>query len=104
MPALEGRRGGSGGGGGLGLGGGGGGDGDGGGGFGLGCGGDGGGKGGLRLGGVVATATTDRVCGGDGDGVGGGGECGERLGLGEWRRRVVVSKPNHVKRRLNKKK
>ena len=41
-------------------------------------------------------------CGGDGDGVGGGGECGERLGLGEWRRRVVVSKPNHVKRRLNK--
>ena len=41
-------------------------------------------------------------CGGDGDGVGGGGECGERLGLGEWRRPVVVSKPNHVKRRLNK--
>ena len=51
---------------------------------------------------VVATATNDRVWRRRRHGGGGGGECGERLGLGEWRRRVVVSKPNHVKRRLNK--
>ena len=51
---------------------------------------------------VVATATNDRVWRRRRHGGGGGGECGERLGLGEWRRRVVVSKPNHVKRRLSK--